>query len=42
VVLPISDLTRGHGTHSWPIVWQEHLAALLRESGPQASAPSAP
>jgi len=40
VVLPISDLTRGHGTHSWPALWQEHLARLLRESGPPAAAPS--
>src|SRR5262249_44332101 len=30
VVLPISDLTRGHGTHSWPALWQGHLAAVLR------------
>jgi homoserine O-acetyltransferase len=34
VLLPISDQTRGHGTHSWPVVWQEHLAALLRDSQP--------
>jgi homoserine O-acetyltransferase len=32
VVLPISDKTRGHGTHSWPEVWKEHLQALLQES----------
>lgn len=32
VVLPISDQTRGHGTHSWPALWQDQLAALLRES----------
>ena len=38
VLLPISDQTRGHGTHSWPALWQEHLAALLRESEPPAAA----
>jgi homoserine O-acetyltransferase/O-succinyltransferase len=32
VLLPISDKTRGHGTHSLPALWQEHLAALLQES----------
>ena len=29
VLLPISPETRGHGTHSWPAIWQEHLATLL-------------
>jgi len=33
-VLPISDQTRGHGTHSLPAIWQAHLAALLAESEP--------
>jgi homoserine O-acetyltransferase/O-succinyltransferase len=42
VVLPVSDRTRGHGTHSWPAVWQDHLAALLRESGPEATPSPAP
>jgi homoserine O-acetyltransferase len=42
VVLPISDRTRGHGTHSWPALWQEHLAALLRESAPAAAPAAAP
>jgi homoserine O-acetyltransferase/O-succinyltransferase len=32
VLIPISDRTRGHGTHSLPALWQEHLAALLEES----------
>jgi len=34
VVLPISDATRGHGTHSLPAVWQGYLAALLAQSEP--------
>jgi len=30
VLLPITDQTRGHGTHSLPAVWGHHLAAFLR------------
>jgi homoserine O-acetyltransferase len=29
VLLPISPETRGHGTHSWPVIWQEHLRSFL-------------
>ena len=29
VLLPSTDATRGHGTHSLPAVWGEHLAAFL-------------
>jgi hypothetical protein len=25
VLIPITDQTRGHGTHSLPVIWQEHL-----------------
>lgn len=32
VLIPISDKTRGHGTHSLPELWKEHLARLLRET----------
>jgi homoserine O-acetyltransferase/O-succinyltransferase len=32
VLIPTSDQTRGHGTHSLPAVWKQHLAALLAES----------
>jgi homoserine O-acetyltransferase/O-succinyltransferase len=35
VLLPITDETRGHGTHSLPAVWQQYLAELMQESGPQ-------
>jgi len=31
VLIPISDETRGHGTHSLPAVWGSYLAAFLRE-----------
>ena len=34
VLLAISDQTRGHGTHSLPELWKQHLAALLEESKP--------
>jgi len=32
VLIPASDQTRGHGTHSYPVFWQDHLAALLERS----------
>src|SRR5215813_1298322 len=32
VLLPITDETRGHGTHTWPAIWQEHLKELLERS----------
>jgi homoserine O-acetyltransferase/O-succinyltransferase len=31
VLLPITDETRGHSTHSVPAVWQTHLKAFLNE-----------
>jgi len=33
VLLPITDQTRGHGTHSLPAVWKQYLAELLADSG---------
>jgi len=35
VVIPISDKTRGHSTHSFPSVWGDELARLLLESEPK-------
>ena len=32
VLLPISDQTRGHGTHTWAAVWQQYLKELLEAS----------
>jgi homoserine O-acetyltransferase len=29
VLIPISDQTHGHGTHTWAAVWQQYLAELL-------------
>ncbi len=31
ILLPVSDHTRGHGTHSLPKLWQHYLAELLSE-----------
>jgi homoserine O-acetyltransferase len=36
ILIPISDQTRGHGTHSLPAIWQQHLADLLKDSEPAA------
>lgn len=33
ILLPITDQTRGHGTHSLPAIWQGFLKELLDESG---------
>jgi homoserine O-acetyltransferase/O-succinyltransferase len=32
VLLPISDQTRGHGTHTLPTMWKEYLRELLDQS----------
>jgi homoserine O-acetyltransferase len=32
VVIPLSDRTRGHGTHTMAAVWKDSLAELLRQS----------
>mgnify|MGYP003694295265 CR=1 FL=1 len=34
VLIPTSDKTRGHGTHSLPTVWGSYLADFLRELSP--------
>jgi homoserine O-acetyltransferase/O-succinyltransferase len=34
VLLPITDQTRGHGTHTLPAIWQGYLQELLSESAP--------
>jgi homoserine O-acetyltransferase len=33
ILIPTSDATRGHGTHSLPAIWGKYLAELLRKSG---------
>jgi homoserine O-acetyltransferase len=32
VLLPITDQTRGHGTHTLPAIWHSYLAQLLQQS----------
>ena len=34
VLLPASDQTHGHGTHTWAAVWQQYLGQLLESSPP--------
>ncbi len=29
ILIPVSDKTRGHGTHTLPEIWQEYLRELL-------------
>jgi homoserine O-acetyltransferase len=33
-IIPISDATHGHGTHTWAAVWKDQLVQLMRESEP--------
>jgi homoserine O-acetyltransferase len=40
ILIPTSDETRGHGTHSRAAVWKKHLVELLREPEPGARAES--
>ena len=32
VVLPMSEKTAGHGTHTLAAVWKSHLAELLKQT----------
>ncbi len=32
VLIPISENTHGHGTHTWAAVWQEYLKQILNQS----------
>jgi homoserine O-acetyltransferase len=33
VLIPLSEKTHGHGTHTWAAIWKEHMLELLAESG---------
>jgi len=35
IVVPFSEKTRGHGTHTLAAVWKEHLVGLLKQSEPR-------
>ena len=32
VLLPISEHTHGHGTHTWAVAWREYMEQILRKS----------
>jgi homoserine O-acetyltransferase len=38
VLLPISDATRGHGSHTWAALWKDRLVDLLAESASRTEA----
>ena len=38
ILIPISDQTRGHGTHSLPAIWGAYLAELLQASASRNTA----
>jgi homoserine O-acetyltransferase len=35
ILIPISDATRGHGTHTVAAVWKDYLAEFLRATEPR-------
>jgi homoserine O-acetyltransferase/O-succinyltransferase len=35
VLIPISDATRGHGTHTQAAVWKDYLIEFLDQTDPQ-------
>jgi homoserine O-acetyltransferase len=35
ILLPISDMTRGHGTHTVAAVWKDYLAEFMRATEPK-------
>jgi homoserine O-acetyltransferase/O-succinyltransferase len=37
ILLPTTEQTRGHGTHSLPAIWGKHLAEFLKELTPTGS-----
>ena len=39
VVVPMSEATRGHGTHTLAPVWKKHLAKLLEQTETRANRP---
>jgi homoserine O-acetyltransferase len=36
ILLPVSEQTHGHGTHTWAGVWKQYLTELLQESAATA------
>jgi homoserine O-acetyltransferase len=42
ILLPVTDQTRGHGTHTVASVWKNYLAQFMLETEPKPTAPAAP
>ena len=40
VLIPLSEQTRGHGTHTLAPVWKKHLAKFLKQTEPRVNARS--
>jgi homoserine O-acetyltransferase/O-succinyltransferase len=36
LLLPVSERTRGHGSHTWAVLWKSELAVLLEETSQPA------
>ena len=34
-LIPATDQTRGHGTHTWAVFWKQYLVQLLQDSEPK-------
>ena len=41
ILLPITDQTRGHGTHTTASVWKDYLAQFMQETEPRPATPAA-
>ena len=37
ILLPTTEQTRGHGTHSLPAIWGKHLAEFMQRLTPAMS-----
>ena len=37
ILIPISDATRGHGTHTQAAVWKDYLVEFLGQTEPKRS-----
>jgi homoserine O-acetyltransferase len=35
ILIPISEKTRGHGTHTDAAIWKDYLAEFMRETEPK-------
>jgi homoserine O-acetyltransferase len=40
IMIPISDATRGHGTHTVAAVWKDYLIEFLKATEPNSNAPN--